>query len=187
MESADAIQGILPGQTCRWLLLAFFLVGTALGGCATQSATQIQEPFLPIKHRAVRIETCQDRTDFEGTRPLAEEATQTLTEKVRASKLFEVTPDAPLVLTCDIERFAEGSALKRWISPGWGPTLATVAVIVWETPGSKVLATLRSQSSVQSGGLYTIGADQYILSVAFNDIVKQLETWATGEGRAKGS
>jgi hypothetical protein len=148
---------------------------------------QIQEPFVPTTPRRVRIEACQDRTGFQGTRPLAAEATQILTEKVNASKLFEITPDAPLVLTCDIERFAEGSALKRWAWPGWGATLASVAVVVWELPEQKILATLRSQSSVQAGGLYTIGAERYILGVAFDDIIKQLQTWVTGEGRVKGS
>lgn len=181
------------GQTCYtrrrvgglWLVVAVIITGAALQGCATQyagtqSAHQIQEPFVPTKPRAVRIEPCQDRTGSTGDRDLAAEATLTLTEKVKASKLFEVTTEASLLLTCDIERFAEGSALKRWVWPGWGATQAGVVVMVWEIPGDKVLATLRSQSSVKSGGLYTIGADKYILSVAFEDIVKQLEAWTKG-------
>jgi len=45
------------------------------------------------------------------------------------------------------------------------------------------LALLRSRSSVEGGGLYTIGADQYILNVAFNDIIKQMEAWTKGSGR----
>lgn len=162
----------------RSRILSALLISSALAGCATQSAVQVQQPFEPAKHRTVRIEPCQDRTGFEGTRDLAGEATRVLTEKVAATKLFEVAADAPLVLTCDIERFAEGSAFKRWLMPGWGATQAAVAVIVWEKPGDKMLATLRSQSSVSAGGLYTIGADQYILSVAFDEIVKQLEAWA---------
>lgn len=171
----------------QWLVIGTAaLAGATLLGCATQSAMQIQQPFIATKHGAVRIEPCQDRTDSSGTRDLAEEATRLLTEKVKATKLFEIAADAPLVLTCDIERFAEGSALKRWLWPGWGATQAGVAVLVWEKPGEKVLATLRSQSSVQAGGLFTIGADQYILSVALDDIVKQLEAWATGASAEKG-
>jgi len=93
--------------------------------------------------------------------------------------------DAPLALTCDIERFTEGSALKRWVMPGWGATQAAISVMVWEKPGDNVLATFRSQSSVSIGGLYTIGADQYILGVAFDDIVKQMEVWAKGASPEK--
>ncbi len=161
------------------------MVGAALAGCATQSATQVQHPFMATQHPTVRIEPCEDRTELKGRRDLTGEATQILTEKVKASKLFELSTDASFVLTCDIERFAEGSAVKRWLLPGWGATRAAVAVIVWEKPGEKVLATLRSQSSVEGGGLFSIGADQYILSVAFDDIMRQLEAWAQGAEAAK--
>jgi hypothetical protein len=106
-----------------------------------------------------------------------------LSEKLTATKLFVIAEDAPVILTCDIERFSEGSAFKRWLWPGWGATQASVTVMVLEKSGSKTMAILRSQSSVESGGLYTIGADQYILSVALSDIVGRLEQWA--EGRAQ--
>lgn len=186
MRPDVAARSICWGGARWWPVIAgALLTATVFQGCATQSAHQIQQPFVPTKHRAIRIEPCEDRTGFAGKRDLAGEATRILTEKVKASKLFEITTEAHLVLTCDIERFAEGSALKRWVWPGWGPTQATVAVIVWETPGDKVLATLRSQSSVKAGGLYTIGADQYIFSVAFSDIIEQLKAWATGETSGK--
>jgi Domain of unknown function (DUF4410) len=184
MACAGNIQGTRWQATGRWCIFATFVAGMGLVGCATQLAMHIQESLGPSKPRVVHIEACQDRTGFQGTRPLTQEATQILTEKVSASRLFEIAPDAPLILTCDIERFAEGSALKRWVMPGWGATQASIAVMVWDRSEGKVLATLRSQSSVQAGGLYTIGADQYILGVAFNDIIKQLETWVTGEGQA---
>ncbi len=151
-----------------------------LAGCATQSVTLVQKPLEPTIQRTVRIEPCVDRSGFKGERDLAGDATRILTDKVRESKLFAVNNDGALVMTCDIERFAEGSALKRWVWPGWGATQAAVSVMVWEKPGDKVLATFRSQSSVSAGGLYTIGADKYILGTAFDDIIKQLKAWTPG-------
>jgi hypothetical protein len=130
---------------------------------------------------------CEDRTGQETGRNLASEATESLIAKLQAGGLFQVVDDAPLVFTCDIERFAEGSALKRWVAPGWGSTQAGVAVMVWEQPGDKVLATFRSHAHVDAGGLYTIGADQYILSAAFDDIVKQVRAWVTGAPGPGGS
>lgn len=180
MKSWGKVPGTRRWHARRSLALAALLAGAGLQACATQSATQIQQPFPPTKHRTVRIEPCQDRTGFSGKRDLAGEATGTFTRKLKAAQLFEIRDDAPLVLTCDIERFAEGSALKRWVWPGWGATQAQVAVIVWEKPGDKILATLRSLATVKTGGLYTIGADRYIFSVAFDDVIKQLEDWATG-------
>jgi hypothetical protein len=163
-------------------IIAFLLICSVLLGCATQSATvkQFEQPFDPRKHSRIFIERCVDRTGYKGDHDLAEEATHALTEKVRNLGLFEISPDAPLVLTCSIERFSEGSALKRWVLPGWGTTNAQVSVMAWEKPGDKVMATFRSQSSVEAGGFYTVGADQYILAAAMEDIVKQLKVWVTG-------
>lgn len=155
-----------------------------LSGCATQAVEQIQHPFLAAKHRTIRIERCIDRSGFKGERDLAEEATRALTDKIMATNRFEAASDPSLVVTCDIEGFAEGSAFQRWLLPGWGASEAKVAVVVWEKPDDKVLATFRSHSSVSSGGLYTIGADQYILTVAIDDVVNQLQAWAKG-GKAK--
>lgn len=170
-----------------WSVPGFPYLTTLLGvllfvGCATERTTQIQEPFIPGKHHALRIEPCEDRTGFKGERNIKEEATRVFLKKVTANTRFEIRPEAQLVLTCDIERFAEGSAFKRWLWPGWGATQAAVTVMIWEKPGDRVLATLRSQSSVRGGGLYTIGADQYIFDVAFEDISKQLEAWTIGSG-----
>ncbi len=185
MELHEKHTGSGSRTTGLWALLAAGLTAGVLAGCVTQSVTQTQEPFVAGKHKAVRIVPCEDRTGSQGGRDLQGEATQTLTEKVEAMKLFEIAPDASLVLTCDIERFVEGSALKRWVLPGWGATQAAVSVMVWEKPEEKVLATFRSQSSVSVGGLYTIGADQYIFSAAFDDIVKQLEAWVGGTDPGK--
>jgi hypothetical protein len=162
-------------------ILVFLLGMMLLPGCTTQSAIHVQQPFELKKYQAVRIETCIDRTGFKGKRDLASEATRSFTEKLRDSGLFEISSDAQLVLTCDIESFVEGSAVKRWMLPGWGGTYAKVSVMAWEQPGDKVLGTFRSRASVEEGGLYTIGAEEYILGVAFDDIIVQLKKWIEGE------
>lgn len=162
-------------------LALVILAAALLSGCATQSALQVRQPFMPDKYKAVRIEPCIDRTSYTGERDIAAEATLTLTEKIRKSGLFEIRDDAPLVLTCEIEKFEEGSASKRWLWPGWGATRAWVSVMVWEQPGDNVLAAMRSRSNVESGGLYTIGAEHYILGTAFDDIISQMKEWAGGK------
>jgi len=163
------------------------LVAMLVTGCVTDQVRRIEQPYVPDRYQTVRISPCEDRTGSETGRNLAGEATQSLIDKVQAAGLFQVVDEAPLVLTCDIERFAEGSALKRWVLPGWGSTQAGVAVMVWEQPGDKVLATFRSHAHVDAGGLYTIGADRYILSTAFDDIVKQLRDWMAGTAGPRGS
>jgi hypothetical protein len=164
----------------RGLLFIQVFLWTCLLGCTTVSTMQVQQPLQKPQQNQIRIERCINRTDYHGAHDLESEATRTLTEKLQESGLFEVVTDAPYVLTCDIERFAEGSAAKRWLVPGWGATQAEVVVMVWEKSGDKVLASFRSETAVKAGGLYTVGADQYILSAVFDDIIKQLSTWVHG-------
>lgn len=171
---------------CRGPVWAISIGTMLFSGCATQSATQVQQPFNPSWTKKIHIEPCIDRTGFSG-RDLAEEATRTLTDKLKNAGLFEIAADAGIILTCDIERFAEGSAFKRWLVPGWGATQAGISVMLWEKPGDKVLAVFRSQSAVSAGGLYTIGADQYILGTAIDGIIEQLNTWVSGASHGSGN
>jgi hypothetical protein len=145
----------------------------------TQSASILPERSAAPSDRVVQVQPCQDRSGFTG-RNLEAETTRALIEKVSASGLFKIREGAPVSLICDIERFEEGSALKRWVWPTWGATIAQVAVSVWEQPGDRVLATFRGQASVRAGGLYTVGADQYILGVAVDAIVAQMKAWVSG-------
>lgn len=141
---------------------------------ATQSATQYLKPFDASKYNTIRIEPCTDRTGLTGPKNIGNEATQSLREKISESRLFDIRSDGELMLSCDVERFAEGSALKRWLWPGWGATKAKITVMVWEQASQTVLAILSSTASVESGGLYTLDADRYIISVAIDDIVARL-------------
>ena len=167
MESRE--QGLLLVVCTLMRVTVFVLIGLMLMSCTTERTVQIQAPFEPIHPPRVSIESCVDRSGFKGSRDIGAEATNIFTRKLADADLFEITPNAPLCLTCDIEQFKVGSALKRWVMPGWGATQARVAVMVWEKTEEKVLATFRSVSSVKSGGLYTLGAEHYILGVAFDD------------------
>lgn len=130
-------------------------------GCVTQHAYQPQTKFENSKYHDLQIEKCIDRSGHQGSHPNAEEASQALIEKITDSGLFKITANAKLLMTCDIDKFSEGSALKRWLMPGWGVTRAEISVMIWKKDDSSVLATFKSQSEVGSGGLYSIGAEHY--------------------------
>lgn len=173
---------MLPLHPYRWILRCLSLSALLiLLSCATQSANQYLKPFIADKYKAIHIAPCIDRTGFAGTRDLGAEATQSLHEEISESGLFEIRPDGELMLSCDIERFAEGSALKRWLWPGWGITKAKITVLIWKQSSQTVLAILSSVATVESGGFYTIGADRYIIGVAMKDIVEKLKFWSQGK------
>ena len=186
----DAREGH-PMLRARLLLEIFAVcVVPVLAGCASTYAQRQSDEDVQVASSgggttaAVEIEPCVNRTEASATRDIAKDATKALSESIAASKVFVIQKDAPLRLTCDVERFAEGSAVKRWLSPGWGGTVADVAVTVWDAKTEKILITERSQAAVKSGGFYTLGAEQEILRIAFDDAVKKLAAWAQGKTAA---
>jgi hypothetical protein len=181
MELKPGKWGIPRLMSTDSVMILVLLVALAPMSCATQSTVQIRQPFEQTRQHKVHVEPCVDRTDYQGKHDLVEEATSILMGKMMDSGLFEIEPTSNFVLTCDIERFAEGSAAKRWLMPGWGATQAEVVVMVWSKQEGKVLASFRSEATVKAGGLYTIGADQYIFGVAFDDILQQLKEWVQGK------
>ena len=153
-----------------------------LAGCATQVGGVADLPArsplaLPVD---VRLEPCIDRTETQG-RTLALEATHAFDEKIRATKEFVVREGARFRLACDVSGFVEGSAVKRWILPGWGATVGQVSAMLTDTTTGEIVIIARGNATVSGGGLYSIGADTYVVASAVDEVVRQLRAWATGE------
>lgn len=129
---------------------------------------------LPID---VRVEECVDRTETRS-RDLALDATEAFRKALRASKEFAIKNEARFRLACDVSGFVEGSAVERWIMPGSGATVGQVSVMLTDTSTGEVMIIARGNATVSAGGLYTIGADTYILASAVDDVVRQLRAWA---------
>ena len=163
------------------LLLASAIVAL-LAGCAAQVGAVADLPAqapraLPVD---VRLEPCIDRTETPG-RSLALDATRAFDEKIRATKEFVVRDGARFKLACDVSGFVEGSAVKRWILPGWGATVGQVSAMLTDATTGEILIIARGNATVAGGGLYSIGADTYIVASAVDEVVRQLRVWATGE------
>lgn len=166
------------GSAAVAVLGACFLAGCSPQMASRQASLQEQGPPPQLSIIPVQLEPCIDRTEGVPGRDLAKEATQALTASLLASKSIQIAADAQYKLTCDVERYVEGSALKRWAMPGWGATVADLAVAVWDEKTHNILTTVRSQASVSAGGLYTADAEQTILRIASDDAVKKLVAWA---------
>jgi hypothetical protein len=163
------------------LLLASATVAL-LAGCAAQVGAGADLPAqapraLPVD---VRLEPCIDRTETPG-RSLALDATRAFDEKIRATKEFVVRDGSRFKLACDVSGFVEGSAVKRWILPGWGATVGQVSAMLTDATTGEILIIARGNATVAGGGLYSIGADTYIVASAVDEVVRQLRVWATGE------
>jgi hypothetical protein len=155
----------------QMLLVACAYVGVATDAPAKPSVAG------PVE---VRVEKCVDRTETKG-RDLGAQATKAFEEKLRATKEFIVKDDARFRLGCDVTSFVEGSAIKRWILPGWGATVGQVSAMLTDSATGEIVLIVRGNATLASGGLYTIGADTYIVPSAVDDVVNRLRAWALGE------
>jgi hypothetical protein len=160
----------------RLRILAVLLLPLLAAGCVTATNTETNAAAPPGGNVAFHLLPCTDRTGTQG-RDLGAEATKALQSRLAAAGL-RVEDAGNYDIACDVTGFNEGSAVKRWLMPGWGATVGQVAVMVTDRRTGQIAITVRGNATVGSGGLYTIGADTYILDAAINDVVKQLRDWA---------
>lgn len=155
------------------------LSGCAVDWAVKESLSDLHPAYTADGRMQLQVQSCIDRTG-NAKRELGREATDALVEKLKAVPEFELRVDGRYVVSCDISAFVEGSALKRWLMPGWGATSGQVAVMVVDSKTGETVAILRGHATVAAGGLYTVGADEIILSSALDDVVKQMRQLAAG-------
>jgi len=178
-----------PGSSAVARCVLAIALATGLTGCETtlpytRSYIDAPAPVSAGDAIEVRLEPCIDRTGT-GGRDVAADATKAFREKLPAIGGLALKDDGRFRLSCEVTTFVEGSAFKRWLMPGWGSTVGQVAAMVTDTRTGEIVAILRSNSTVAEGGLYSAGADTYILSVAVQDVVNQLRAWVNARGAAR--
>jgi hypothetical protein len=173
------------GFARRSLIFPLVLMLGASVGCAGPMSEPVQQPFSAAKHRMIRIQSCADRSADRGNWDLAAEATRALTERVSATKHFEIAAEPALIVSCDVEGVIDRNAIQRGIAPGWGLSEVRVTVIVWEKPGDRVMAVFRGFAALPRGSTDTIDATRRLVAAAMNDIANQLETWVKASGEKK--
>jgi len=163
------------------LLLALWL-----SGCAATShvATEIgnrPELSFPIQ---ISVQPCIDRTKTQVT-DLGAQATEAFQKELNATNEFSVVSNSRYLLYCEVTNFMPGNAVKRWIQPGWGTTVGQMAAMLQDSKTGEILIIFEGNATVGSGGLFTVGAWNYIVPTAVKDIVIQLQSWAktaSGDG-----
>ena len=156
-----------------------FLFALLLAGCATTShvtteITNKPELSIPI---LISIQPCIDRTETQVT-DLGAQATEAFQKELNATMEFSLVSNGRYLLFCEVTSFLPGNAVKRWILPGWGATVGQVTAMIQDSKTGEILIILEGNATVGSGGLYTVGAWNYIVPTAVKDIVGQLRSWA---------
>ena len=155
--------------------------------CAmTDMAIEFDErPEIEIP-MTISIRPCVDRTDTEAV-DLGAQASAAFSEQLNAAKEFSVQQAGQYTLSCEITSYVPGNAVKRWVLPGWGATTGQVTTMIQDAKTGEILIIVEGIATVAAGGLYTIGADEYIVPTAVKDVVAKLCAWVRGESNDNGT
>jgi hypothetical protein len=162
-------------------LLVFWVQGCAVDQVMTEMRDR-QELNLPMP---IKVQPCIDRTGTEVA-DLGAQATETFQEEFNATEEFTVEPDGRFVLVCEVTNFLPGNAVERWILPGSGVTVGNVSAMIQDSRTGEILIIIEGTATVGSGGLYTIGAWNYIVPTAVKNIVDKLQVWAKDNAAGTG-
>lgn len=173
-ENHGAAGGRLGGTSC--LALSLILVA----GCQTTSTMEVSARPATSGSITLILSPCTDRTGTTG-RDLGAEATQAFRKALAKTSDFVVTDDGRYRLVCEVTDFRAGSAIQRWLLPGTGQTAGKVSAMVTDAETGETQTIIIGEARVGSGGLYTIGAESYIVPTAVDEVVQKLRKRVRGE------
>lgn len=159
---------------CLVVVFLSIFINACVTNVVTTESTLRPQFTAPVE---LQVEPCVDRTETEG-RDLGAQATSAFKKKLGDAKEFVLKDNACYRLACEVTIYVKGSALKRWIMPGLGPTVGQVSAMLTDSTTGEIVIIVEGNATVRAGGLYTIGAEKYILPTAVDDVVSQLRQWA---------
>ena len=164
-----------PPSEVGWLVCLIGLVMSLTTACATgQPVIWVEQGVSLSNYHAVEVRRVANDTgqtfDFDVAGSLTDKVRSKLAERgVRLTEGGRVV-EGILVLSTSLTTYAPGSAPARWVVPGAGTTECIVKGALLDGQTGAQLGVLLSHRSVSSGGLFSVGADQWILDMVATDI-----------------
>lgn len=165
--------GLLTGGVP--LGLAVLILAT---NCATrQTPTRTETAGLPRPGAKVALGKVTNATgqtfEVEVQSLLKEAMAEQLTQQDINAGAAPTATD--FTLNLDITEYRPGNAFKRWLVPGYGATVLGVEGELLEVNSGSRVAIVTHKRTIAVGGLYTLGAWQYIFDWIARDITKDLK------------
>jgi hypothetical protein len=98
-------------------------------------------------------------------------------KSLRERDILHTSADEPatFVLKTKLIEYEEGSAAGRWLLPGLGTTICTVYAELLDKQTGAVKGSLTSRQTVSVGGLYSVGAENYICERCADEILAKID------------
>lgn len=156
------------------------LVPLLIFGCAGSSPAVRMESAEPLrKYGIFEVASVSNDTGKTFAFDIAEEfGNQIRSQLINKGYIVADGPsgtDDALIIRCSITSYEPGSAVARWLAPGAGKTQATVLTSLVDKRTKRDVGEFLSADAVTGGGLYTVGADRWILERIAKEIVEEID------------
>jgi hypothetical protein len=169
----------------RFLPYLVFIVSLILSGCAAQTSGTGPGKMLKLepsyKYKIGEI----DITDAEIYEVDVKEMLHVALEKYLQEKdmLWDGSPEKKYYdIKLRIVDYEMGNAFKRWLLPTYGSTILSVHTDIIDLEKNEVVTNMDHKQTVAAGGLFSVGAWEYVFDVVAEDIVLDIERKFTGKG-----
>lgn len=160
----------------HFLIFFLFLVVIA---CTSEPAVRIEEDYSLINYEVIDVVFAENVTGETFDFDIAEALTKHLKLQLK-QKGYLITQDIEkdenvLIVKSSIVSYNPGSAFKRWLMPGAGKTQATVRTSLIDKKSGIIIGEMVNSEAVSSGGLYSVGANKWILEVIAKGIASEID------------
>ena len=156
-----------------------------VGGCAAKPAVRMEKGVSLTGYKVFEVMPVINETGKTFKFDVADELTQHIKSKIKDRGYVideeKEAKDCVLVMKSSLIVYEPGSAFKRWILPGWGKTQATVKTSLIDKKTGKIVGEMLTTEEVGAGGLFSVGADKWILDVVAKGITNEIEKKVKGE------
>lgn len=161
---------------CLKILLLGFCALSMAGCGATRFDAQLPETFSMKQGQTLEFPPIENVTGKTLEIPADQVFNEYMGNLLKERKLLNLTPQsAPMVLKTKLIEYEPGSAFGRWLLPGVGTTICTVHAELLDKKTGALIGRLESRQTVSFGGLYSVGAENYICKRAADDLIGELD------------
>lgn len=166
--------------------MAVLILIALAAGCAThRPAVRIEKGVSLSAYKAFEVAPVSNDTgktfDFDVAAVLTEHIKSALKDKGYDVAEKGRASDYVLVIQSSLLSYEPGSVLGRWVVFGDGKAQCIVKSTLIDKPTGKTVGEMVTSEAVTGGGLYSIGADKYVLNMAADSIADEIEIRIEGE------
>jgi TolB-like protein len=157
---------------------------TFVGACATTPDVKMEQGVTLARFTQVEVAPAQNETGIAENEQAANTFQKDLVSALRSNGISVTqsgTPGTTLVVIPTLVHYEAGSAVSRWIVPGSGRTQATVSAALIDKASGQSLGDLASTQQVAGGGLFSVGADRWVLTQLANGLANEIGARLRGE------